>query len=461
MRHFAALVFSSAGRLRPISVLVLSFAGLIVVGTGVLMLPEASTGPSISLVDAVFTATSAVCVTGLAVTDTGSTLTLLGQATVMMLMQLGGLGIMTFSTLILLLMGRRLSFGTHGIIAQSQSGESRFDMWRTLVDIVVFTFAIELIGFVLLAIGFADYMTLKKALWWAAFHSVSAFCNGGFSLSAQSLVPFQTDWFISLTIGGLIILGGLGFVVIAEISSRAASPGTLFRRRRGQPFSLHTKIVLAVTAVLIIGGAAYIFVMESMDSLTGRPVDERILISLFQSITARTAGFNSMDMAHLSNATVFILIGLMFFGASPGSCGGGVKTTALATIYAIARARLTGEPRERLFKRSLPQEAVNSCLALVFGSVLVVGLLTVLLYSFMPETQDRGQFVAVMFEAVSAFGTVGLSLGVTESLNPAAKTVVITLMFIGRLGPLTMMRFLSVEPGPEKYRYAEESYMVG
>lgn len=443
-------------QLRPITVLVFSFIGLIGVGAGLLALPEAAL-QRLSFIDALFTATSAVCVTGLSVVDTGTDLTPFGQGVLLALIQLGGLGIMTFSTFILLLMGRRLSFRTHTIIAETHLGRSEFRPRRVLGLILALTLGLEGAGFILLMFQLAAYMPWGQAVWWAAFHSVSAFCNAGFSLSDISLVAFQADWGVNLTIMALIILGGLGFVVLSEVITRWGGRKTKPR----PPLSLHSRMVLVTTGLLIFGGAAYLLVVETFDSLAGYGWGERILISLFQSVTARTAGFNTIDLASFSNASIIIVMLLMFIGASPASCGGGIKTTTLATLYAMIRARLKGEATERLFKRSLPRDAVNRALTLAAGSIMVVALFSIVVFSLMPETNDRGQFVAVLFEVFSAFGTVGLSLGATDTLTPAAKLVMVALMLIGRLGPLTMVRFLSSDTGPEKYRYAEEPYLVG
>ncbi len=445
--------------LAPIRLLVFGFVGLILIGALALSLPIASAGWPLSLIDALFTATSAVCVTGLVVVDTGTDLSLFGQSVVLILIQLGGLGIMTFSTFVLVLLGRKLSFGAHGLLAEAHSHRPGLKLGRLLTNIVWFTVVLEALGFVLLFAGLGREMPTERAAWWALFHSVSAFCNAGFALSAESFVPFRNDWLINLTLIALIVLGGLGFVVLDELVTRFKSMRRGERRRPS--LSLHARVVLASSLLLTIGGAAVIWLVESAGELAGLPWMERLLVSLFQSVTARTAGFNTVDIGLLSNASVFILIGLMFVGASPASCGGGVKTTTLAVFWAMVRARFRGEERERLFNRSLTRPGVNRAMTLLLSSVGVIGLFTILVFLLMPESADRGLFVKIIFEVVSAFGTVGLSLGITPELTAPAKAVVMVLMLVGRLGPLTFAQFLSGEVGPEKYHYAEESILIG
>ncbi len=431
------------------------FMGLILLGASLLSHKEAATGPALSLVDALFTACSAVCVTGLIVVDTGRDLTLFGQAVVLVLIQIGGLGITAVSTILLLLLARPFGFSAYHSVSSGYHHGEGLSVKRLVWGILLSTLVLEVLGAgAIFAYLHAQGWAPRGALWWSVFNSVSAFCNAGFCLSSDSLISFQGSWILNLVFMALIILGGLGFLVLDELWGRLRSGN----RTR---LSLHTKLVLSTTAVLILGGAAAFYILEDGRSLQGLGLSTGFLVSLFQSVTARTAGFNSIDLTILADGTLLVLMALMFIGASPGSCGGGIKTTTIAVLLAVIKARLRSEARPNLFNRSLSDNSVGRASTLVAGAYVILFLFAVLILFVSPVSADRGFLVKVLFEAVSAFGTVGLSLGVTPELNDLSKILLVGLMFIGRLGPLTLVHLLASGKGKDRFHFAEESVMIG
>ncbi|MBI5441669.1 MAG: potassium-transporting ATPase subunit KdpA [Deltaproteobacteria bacterium] len=448
--------------LHPTQVLILSFGLTIAVGTALLMLPWASTKGTLGFVNALFTATSATCVTGLAVVDTGTQLSLFGQCVVLALIQLGGLGIMTYSSVFLLIAGGRLSFRGRLIVHETLGRKKgQLSVRRLVRDVFAYTFLIEGVGALALTAVFSRTRPPLEALAHGAFHSVSAFCNAGFSLYATSFMEYRGDWLLNWTVMLLIVLGGTGFIVLEDLFDAWRA------RRAGRSFhlSLHSKVVLAATGVLILAGALAIWAFERGNALAPLPWHEAALASLFQSITARTAGFNTLDYATLTSTTLFFTILLMFVGASPGSCGGGIKTTTFSVVLALFRDRLLARDRVRLFRRVLPDELVARSVALLVASFVFITALVLVLSGLeigaVPYSDRRDAFLGLFFEAVSAFGTVGLSTGVTAALSPAGKLLITLAMFVGRLGPLTMVVAISRKSGAEDFQYAEEGLMVG
>lgn len=442
--------------MRPEVMLVLSFGGLILTGAVLLAMPFSwGEGRTIGFLDALFTATSAVCVTGLITLDTATAWSPAGQGIILALIQLGGLGILTFSTFFVFLLGRPLSLNQRGILARSHGKLTRLAMRGLLVRIVGYALAIEAIGAVVLSLYFAREGGLGSGIWQGVFHAVSAFCNAGFSLFPANLQAYAGSWVVNLTIMGLIILGGIGFIVITDVESR------LRGRRR---LSLHSKVVLAVTAVLIAGGAVMFYAFEAGNILNGRPWGEAVLISLFQSVTPRTAGFNTVPYDSLTNATLMMTLVLMFIGGSPGSTAGGIKTSTAGILFGVLWSRARGLHHPTLFHRTVPERVVGEAIAIVLLSVLLVMGMTFLLQwtelRYLAHPGVRGDFLSLNFEAVSAFGTVGLSMGETPGLRPASKMVIILLMFIGRLGPLTLALALSRRSRID-YQYAEGTVLVG
>ncbi len=438
---------------------VLAFALLIGVGTFLLSLPVSSTGKGIGLMDALFTATSAGCVTGLAVLDTGKDFSCFGQWVILFLIQVGGLGIMTLSTLFLLLAGKQPSLAGRLVIKDALTDGKEKSLSSLLGDVVLFTIIIEGVGAFLMFIRFLPERSVLQASYLAIFHSVSAFCNAGFSIFQDSFVAYRGDWTLNLTVCFLIISGGIGFLVLSEL--RRKRP---FRRRFWARLSLHSKIVLSTTGFLLAGGTLLILLMEWNNTLKGLSLPVRFLAAFFQSVTARTAGFNTLPIGMMASETLFLVILLMFIGASPGSCGGGIKTTSFASLVALGSSRLLGRERPRLFRRTIPAESTGKAISIVMVSTLVVVTATMaLLISELGQVShalSRGKFFEFLFEVVSAFGTVGLSTGVTGGLTPVGKMILTIVMFVGRLGPLVIAMAVS-RPSAPGYTYAEENIMVG
>jgi trk system potassium uptake protein TrkH len=445
--------------LTPERTLILSFLIIILVGTGLLSLPYAARLRPASFIDALFTATSAVCVTGLIVVDTGNFFSQFGQVIVLILIQVGGLGIMTFSVFFYLLLGRSVGIRDRRIIQDTFSQVPIRNISVLLKSVFLYTAVIECIGILFLYITWRRFFSPLKALYYSLFHAVSAFCNAGFSLFSDSFVGFQNNITLNLSITSLIILGGVGFIVLKEIVDIG------FRRNLPLRISLHSKVVLTTTALLIGLGTFFIFSIERDNSLLTFPLGRQILISYFQSVTSRTAGFHTLPMMSLSNATLFILTILMFIGASPGSCGGGIKTTNLAMLFSLAFNRYKGREQANLFKRTIPHETVARSVSIILASILAVTIITILLLvtqlGDLSHTESRGLFLEYLFETISAFGTVGLSMGVADKLSSAGKLILIVMMLLGRLGPLTLAFAMARRTQKVPFQYAEENIIVG
>jgi len=446
--------------LSPGNVLILYYAVSILVGSAALCLPWAVNGPPLPFLDALFTATSAQCVTGLVVVDTGTRFTLFGQSVILLLIQTGGLGITTFSVFLFFYLGRGVSLRGRWLIQETLLHTPVGSLGELLRSIFWLTLIIEGIGAALLAVSFVPDLGWSQGLFSALFHSVSAFCNAGFSLFSDSLIGYRNSPLVNLTIMGLIILGGIGFLVICEVLE--------FMRRRNERrrLSLHAKLVLWTTLILIVGGALAIGLLERKAGLRGMGFGEGVWTSLFQSVTARTAGFNTIDLNRFEVPTLVLMMFLMFVGASPGSSGGGIKTTSLALFVAILHSRLKGSQHTNVFRRTIPDELVTKTLTLVMLAALLVGFCAFWLLSVQMSglsfSESRGVFMDYMFEVVSAFATVGLSLGATAKLVPAGKVIIILLMFVGRVGLLTAA-FAIIRRSREDtvVRYAEENIMIG
>ena len=441
-------------KLHPAAALALSFLALISVGTTLLSLPFSSRTGSVPFLDALFTATSATCVTGLTVLQTGSDWTPAGQLVILGLIQLGGLGIMTFSTFFAFIFSRRMSIRSRDLLEQSVAGRPVPNLGFILIMIVIGTLIFESIGAAVLTLRFASEFPLQKAVFLGVFHAVSAFCNAGFSLFTQSFMGYRQDLIINLTLILLIISGGLGFGVLFDLKS-------LWKKRH---LSFHSKIVLSHSAGLILVGFFAILFLEWGNTLAGVSLPGKLLASLFQSVTARTAGFNTLDISHLTSSSLLILMILMMIGASPGSCGGGIKTTTFAVIMAINFSRLKDHRQVRLFNRGIPEPIISKSLGIAFFWIIVLTLATLFLliteHPGGPHSEGRTLFIEVVFECFSALGTVGLSMGLTPVLTSIGKMLIILLMYVGRIGPVTLALAIAGKP-PLRYRYAEEHFLVG
>ncbi|MFZ5586019.1 MAG: TrkH family potassium uptake protein [Thermodesulfobacteriota bacterium] len=447
-------------RLSPAQILVGSFAVLILLGAAALWLPVMQGQGPVSFLDCLFTSTSAVCVTGLITVDTATAWSGWGQALIALLIQAGGLGIMTFSMAMVYLAGKKPSVRSHLALRGALGPVPAPEIGALARDVVLYTLVIEAAAFAALWARFGQDMAWGAAAGVAAFHAVSAFCNAGFSTFGNNLENYPADAAVNLVIMALIVLGGLGFVVLRE--SRAWLAAVLARRPRRPRLSLHTRTVLITTAALILAGILLLFTLEWLSN-GGAAWRGSLWPLLFAAVTPRTAGFNTIPVADLSNGSLLITILLMFVGGSPGSTAGGIKTTTLATLAALARSRLHGHATVSLGRRDLPAAQVGEATTLVLGSSLVVCLAVLFLVGLGGDLlgHDRGEVLSYAFEAVSAFGTVGLSMGITYDLRPQAKVILILLMFIGRLGPLTLIYLLAERYSPRRYQQAEERIMLG
>ena len=444
-------------QLAPGQIFILSFAGLILAGAFLLWFPFSSSGEQLDFIDALFTSTSAVCVTGLAVLDIGKELSFAGQIITIFLFQIGGLGIITFSVFLFGIMGRGISFREREIVQTTFLHTPKLDFFLILKAVLVYTLIIESIGIISLFIRFSQEFPSGKAFYYAVYHAISAFNNCGYSLFSDNLMGYQGDWIINMTIMLLIIIGGIGFVVQHEVVSR-------FRSKRNR-LSVHSKIVIYATVFLILSGAILFYFFERNHIIQDMPLQSQILVSFFQSITPRTAGFNTVDIGSLQNDTILIMIILMFIGASPGSTGGGIKTTSATLLLLLIWNRWKGYEEVNVFNRTIPKEQITKTISIIFAAALSICLITSILLlaggGNLPPHQSRHFFVEYLFETVSAFGTVGLSMGITPNMNDLQKLAIIIMMFAGRVGPLTLAFSLALRSARKGITYAEETVMVG
>lgn len=442
---------------------VASFIGLILIGTlGFMILPGLYTGRGLTFLEALFTSTSAVCVTGLIVVDTATFFTTAGQAYILLLIQLGGLGIITFTSLILMALGMRMSL-RHESLSRTHADIAPHVDYRILVrDVFLFTFVIEAIGAILLYASWMPFLGVGGSIWPAIFHSVSAFCNAGFSTFSDSLVGYQKMPITIAVIMGLIILGGIGFLTLEELRVQLGGDG-----KRGIRLSLHTRLVLATSAVLIVGGWALFSVFEWSVSFGHMNAAEKLWNGLFMSVTARTAGFNTVDYQFATDGSNFLTILLMSIGGSPGSTAGGLKTTTIAILGLLAWSRMKGYTVTSVWGRSVPEETVQRAVGLfviAFGVVTAaIFLFTVSQISWVAHAEATETFLTYMFEAVSAFNTVGLSMGATGDLSSSGRVLTIILMFIGRVGTLTFAAALARRHAKAAgaFYYAYEDVAIG
>jgi len=447
--------------MHPAALVLTSFLLVILLGTLLLELPFSTASGGIRLVDAAFTATSAVCVTGLTVVDTGTSFTLFGQAVILVLIQIGGLGVMTISMALFRWLGRNISIRHRMIMQDLLAHTPRGDIVSLVKSVIWFTLAAELLGALLLTIHWSREFPLIPAAGSALFHSVSAFCNAGFALFPDNMMRYGDSLLLNATICGLIVVGGIGFPVLYDLQSWIAA-----RKVKRVRLSIHTKAVLGTTATLIVGGAL-MFALLEREALEAAPsLQHRILAPLFQSITCRTAGFNTVDIGTLTDATLAMMIFLMFVGASPGSCGGGIKTTTLALLTAFTWSRIMRHRRVNMFKKSVPADTVTRSVSLVLISIGIIATVLFLILLGDPAGNrtgigSHGAFLTCLFETVSAFGTVGLSMGVTPNLGDWSKWWIIATMIIGRVGVLTFS-YIIVGGAPTKgVEYSEENLMIG
>ncbi len=436
----------------PPRILVLGFAAIILLGASLLMLPFShSQDDAPRFIDALFTATSATCVTGLVVVDTGTYWTTAGQIIILTMIQIGGLGFMTMSTLFAIMLKRRISLKERLVLQEAFNQTSIEGIIRLVRKVVIYALSIELTGAILFTGRFMFDMPVGEAVYKGVFHAVSFFNNAGFDVMGdyRSLVDYVGDPVINVVTMLLIVLGGLGFVVLADLVEI---------RNPKRKLSLHSKVVLSMSGFLIVAGAAVILLFEFNNSRTlgSLGFGEKILAAFMQSVSPRTAGVNSVDIGALRQATQFVIVILMFIGASPGSTGGGIKTTTFTALVGAVIAMLRGKEDVVLFKSRLAQERVYKALTVTLFAFGLVILATMILST----TEDHG-FLMILFEVTSAFGTVGLTMGLTAQLTVAGKIIIILMMFIGRLGPLTLTYALGPKKNRALYRNAEGKIIIG
>jgi trk system potassium uptake protein TrkH len=495
--------FLATLRVRPALILIGSFATLIAAGTGLLLLPAATAAgkPDTSFMDALFTATSAVCVTGLTVVDTGKHFTSFGQYVIVTLIQIGGLGLMTFGSVFALFLWRGMRLREAMVMREVVSHDLAGEVRRIVLFILIATFCIEGVG-ALLMLGAWDAgisggpATGGDRLYYSIFHSVSAFCNAGFGLYGDNLMAIRHTWQVNVIIAALIILGGLGFGVLYNVV-RMVRYG-VFSRDRLAPLvkrrlTLQSKLAILMTAVLLVGGTVLVYIFETYQSRAGvwqattsmaeekakdggaglsavggvsaeekSPLGdtgpERLVNAWFLSVSSRTAGFNSTDTTRLSPPTKFLVVVLMFIGASPGSTGGGIKTVTFAVICLGIWSALRGRPHAQVFHRTIPWDTVTKALAVMAVAALLVAAVSMMICAWGLRDGARFTFLDVLFETTSAFGTVGLSTGATPILNTFGRLLIIVTMFLGRIGPLTLLLTLQRRgKASARYTYPTEN----
>lgn len=438
-------------KLSPPQIMVLGFASIILIGALLLMLPISSTsGNVVSFIDALFTATSATCVTGLVVLDTGTTFTIFGKTVIMVLIQVGGLGFMTMATLFAMMMKRKISLRDRLILQEAMNQGSMEGIVRLIRRVLIYSLVIEGCAAVLLSIRWAFDMPLGKAIYFGIFHAVSMFNNAGFDIFGdfRSLTDYVYDPLVNIVVMFLIVSGGIGFIVMSDLVE--------FRVKR--KLSLHSKVVLSTTTGLILIGALVIFIFEftNQRTLGNLNLGGKILSAFFQSVSPRTAGANTVDIAGLRQASQFFMVILMFIGASPGSTGGGIKTTTFTLMIGAVIAMLRGREDVVLFRYRLAQERIYKALTLT-----LLALLLVLSVSMLLSTTEDSNFLAILFETTSAFATVGLTMGLTPELSIIGKVLICLTMFAGRLGPLTLVYALGPKQGKPLYKHPEGKIIIG
>ena len=454
-KQFTAQILGPINRLmlKPAQLVMISFSSVIFIGTLLLILPLSSVdGSSMEFIDALFLSTSATCVTGLT-TLSISKLNLFGQIVILVLIQIGGLSIMTLYTSMTLLLGKTMGLKGRVIMQDFLALSGTGDIVTMIVKIIKYTIVIEFFGaLVLTAAFFMEGHSWTQASYYGIFHAVSAFCNAGFSLFDDSLESYGTSPFIHGTIAVLVTLGGLGFIVLKELEE------VIFKGKKLVSLGVHTKVVLTTSVILTAIGATLFFFGEFLNGLDDYSLWEKIQISLFQSVTLRTAGFNTIALNDLNLSTIYMMSLFMFIGGSPGSTAGGVKTTTLAILIESIRSTLKGKKNVELFDRTITSPVVVRTIALTFISIITTCFFIFVLMRIEPEVG----FLVLFFETISASATVGLSLGLTPDLSTMGKLTILALMYVGRVGPLTLLLAIGQEDGQKgKFDYPKGRIMIG
>ncbi len=436
-------------KLKIQQIIALSFIGWILLGSLILYHPISTNPPAkTTYIDALFTSTSATCVTGLVVVDTATHFSFFGQLVTLILLQVGGLGIITFATLAIIATRNPISYKFGLILKEGLNRLNLENIKQTVLKIIKITFLIEAIGAILLFITFSKDFTFKKAIWASVYHSISAFCNAGFSVFSKNLVEYKNNINVNFVITTLIILGGIGFTVLLELIN--------FKSKR--KLSVHSKFTIFFTVCLIITGTLFIFLIETYSPTVtrGNSWIIRLLTSYFHSVSARTAGFNTLNISKYSTSVLLFLILLMFIGASPGGTGGGIKTTTFGIIVAFLISTMKGENEVHILKRRISNDTILRAFTIICLSVILIVSSTII----MTLLKDRS-LIKSLFEVTSAFGTVGLSTGITPNLTSLEKIIIILTMFCGRVGPLTLAIALADKPKISRIHFPETQILVG
>lgn len=441
-------------KFKPAQLVLSSFAGIIFLGTFLLMLPV-STPDAVGLnfFDALFISTSATCVTGLSTLDINTSLSLFGQIVLLALMQIGGLSIMTLYASLAIFLGRSLRMKDRVVIQDLLDVSSAEELFAMILNIVKYTFIIELWGAIVLTVAFSfEGYEFGEALYYGVFHAISAFCNAGFSLFSNSLENFSLSPLIHGTVMVLVTLGGLGFLVLKELSE------IIYRKRRINRITLHTRIVLVTSFILTVFGAIFIFFSEFLGALDSYSLWGKMQTALFQSVTLRSSGFNTVPMSQFNIYTIYAMTLFMFIGGAPGSTAGGIKVTTLAILYQSIRSTLSTGKDVVIYDRKIPQLFIVKATAITFISIIIASFFILIMLKVEPNMS----FIGIFFETISASSTVGLSLGITGDLSIAGKLVMSLLMLIGRIGPLTLVLAIAQKyDSGGKFDYPDGRIMIG
>ena len=439
-------------KLKGVQVLVLGFILVILVGALILTLPISTTsGESTNFLDALFTATSAVCVTGLIVVDTGTYWNMFGQTVIMILIEIGGLGFMSFTTLIAIILGKKITLRERLILQDAMNTFNIQGLVKMVKYVLVFTVSVQFFGALLFSTQFIPEYGLGKGIFYSIFHSISAFCNAGFDIlgNFSSLTSYNSNAVVILVASALIIFGGLGFTVWSE----------LYSSKSLKKVSLHSKMVILMTTVLVLGGTILMFLFENnnVNTIAHMSFFDKIMNSFFASVTPRTAGFNSISTDGMTTAGQFLTIILMFIGGSPGSTAGGIKTTTIGILIVTIICVIQGREDAEVFKRRFSKDLVYKAFTLIFIGVSLVIVVTMLL----SYTEKGASFIALFYETVSALGTAGLTLGLTSELSSVGKVLIMFMMYLGRVGPLTVVLSITRKKINSGIKYPEGKILIG
>lgn len=435
-----------------VQVLALGFFIVIFIGGTILSLPISSaSGESTNFLDSLFTATSATCVTGLVTVDTGTHWNLLGQTVIMILIEIGGLGFMSFATFISVLIGRRITLKSRLLMQEAMNTFNIQGLVKMLKKVMLFTFIIQFIGALILSTQLIPEFGIARGIYISIFSSISTFCNAGFDLfgNFNSYTAYYDNSIILLTVSVLIAIGGLGFIVLLE----------LYNYKSTKKLSLHAKVVLLITTILIVGGTIVMFILEynNTNTIGNMNIKDKIVNSIVASISPRTAGINSVPIDKMTTTSKFITVILMFIGGSPGSTAGGLKTSTFGIILCTAISVIKGKENADIFGRTIPRGLQLKAVTLL---IIGMGLVTTVTMA-LTIAEPNEAFLDVLYEATSAFGTVGLTTGVTQKLSEPGKIIIIMLMYLGRVGPLTVVMALISRKKGTNYKYPEGKILIG